>query len=419
MCGRARCTLTAAQAARAFGFPTTTAAATAGPGGGGGGGDAPAVRTLDLDRFRPSYNVSPGAYLPVGTVRAQTAACGDGGRGGGGAEPVIQCMKWGLVPSFTGKTEKPDHFRMFNARSESVKEKASFRRLIPKNRCLVAVEGFYEWKKDGSKKQPYYIHFQDHRPLVFAALYDTWTNSEGETIHTFTILTTRASTSLKWLHDRMPVILGDHDSVNVWLNDASVKLEEITAPYEGADLVWYPVTSAMGKTSFDGPECIKEVHMGPSEKPISKFFTKKSTTHDQSVKPEKTTSEFASHAFRASKVEGDESAENQPEGVDQKQPGEKQTASSTVKDEPVSLEYQVLGKPQSIKDEDTMTSTNITIKKQDDSSIKRKFEDTEVKAEMMENSGWSHSPPTTTKKGKGAKAASDGQASLLSYFARK
>ncbi|PUZ37549.1 hypothetical protein GQ55_9G128700 [Panicum hallii var. hallii] len=415
MCGRARCTLSAAQAARAFGFPTTTAAA----GPGGGAGDAPAVRTLDLDRFRPSYNVSPGAYLPVGTVRAQPAAGGDGGRADDGAEPVIQCMKWGLVPSFTGKTEKPDHFRMFNARSESVKEKASFRRLIPKNRCLVAVEGFYEWKKDGSKKQPYYIHFQDHRPFVFAALYDAWTNSEGEIIHTFTILTTRASSSLKWLHDRMPVILGDNDSVNVWLNDASVKLEEITAPYEGADLVWYPVTPAMGKTSFDGPECIKEVRMGPSEKPISKFFTKKSTAHDQSVKPEKTTSEFAeTHASRASKVECDESVENQPEDVNQQKSGEKQTTSSTVKDEPVSLEHQVFGKPQSIKDEDTLTSTDITIRKQDDLGIKRKIKDTEVKAEM-ENSGWSCSQPTTTKKAKGAKAASDGQPSLLSYFARK
>ncbi|KAG2546801.1 hypothetical protein PVAP13_9KG045900 [Panicum virgatum] len=365
MCGRARCTLSAAQAARAFGFPTTAAAA----GPDGGAGDAPAVRTLDLDRFRPSYNVSPGAYLPVGTVRAQPAAGGDGGRGGDGAEPVIQSMKWGLVPSFTGKTEKPDHFRMFNARSESVKEKASFRRLIPKNRCLVAVEGFYEWKKDGSKKQPYYIHFQDHRPLVFAALYDTWTNSEG-----------------------------DNDSVNVW----------------------YPVTPAMGKTSFDGPECIKEVRLGPSEKPISKFFTKKSTAHDQSVNPEKITPEFAeTHASRASKVECDESVENQPEDVNQQQSGEKQATYSTVKDEPVSLEHQVFGKPRSNKDEDTMTSTDITTEKQDDLGTKRKIKDTEVKAEIMENSGWSHSQPTTTKKAKGAKAASDGQASLLSYFAKK
>nr|CAB3498919.1 unnamed protein product [Digitaria exilis] len=356
MCGRARCTLSAAQAARAFGFPTTTAAAAGGSGG--GAGDAPAVRTLDLDRFRPSYNVSPGAYLPVGTLRAHTATGGDGGRGDGGVEPVIQCMKWGLVPSFTGKNEKPDHFRM------------------------------------------YYLTF-----------------ASREIIHTFTILTTRASTSLKWLHDRMPVILGDNASVNIWLNDASVKLEEITAPYEGADLVWYPVTPAMGKTSFDGPECIKEMHTGPREKPISNFFTKKSSAEDQSLKPEKITLECAkTHASRASKVECDEAVENQPDDVNRQQPEDKQNTSSIVKDEPVSLEHQVFGKPQSIKDEDIMTSTDITIEKRDDSGIKRKIEDTEVKSEMIENSVWSHSQPTTTKKGKGA--PSDGQASLLSYFAR-
>ncbi|GJN25121.1 hypothetical protein PR202_gb12909 [Eleusine coracana subsp. coracana] len=151
MCGRARCTLSAAQAARAFGFPTTSAA-------GGGGGDAPAVPTLHMDRFRPSYNVSPGAYLPVGAVRAQPAGGGDGGGGAEEVGPVIQCMKWGLVPSFTGKTEKPDHFRMFNARSESVKEKASFRRLIPKNRCLVAIEG----------RDYLYIYYFDYLCLNFS-----------------------------------------------------------------------------------------------------------------------------------------------------------------------------------------------------------------------------------------------------------
>ena len=163
-----------------------------------------------------------------------------------------------------------------------------------------------------------------------------------------------------------------------------------------------------------------QVRLGPSEKPISKFFTKKSTAHDQSVKPEKITPEFAeTHASRASKVECDESVENQPEDVNQQQSVEKQATYSTVKDEPVSLEHQVFGKPQSNKDEDTMTSTDITTEKQDDLGIKRKIKDTEVKAEIMENSGLLHSQPTTTKKAKGAKAASDGQASLLSYVAKK
>lgn len=111
MCGRARCTLSPSQAARAFGFPTTTLVAGGGTGGGCGGGDAPAVPLLRMDRYRPSYNVSPGTYLPVGTVRARPAGY-DGGGDMDGEVSVIQCMKWGLVPSFTGKKEKPDHFRM-------------------------------------------------------------------------------------------------------------------------------------------------------------------------------------------------------------------------------------------------------------------------------------------------------------------
>ncbi|KAF2926763.1 uncharacterized protein [Oryza sativa Japonica Group] len=360
-------------------------------------------------RYRPSYNVSPGTYLPVGTVRARPAGY-DGGGDMDGEVSVIQCMKWGLVPSFTGKNEKPDHFRMFNARSESIKEKASFRRLIPNNRCLVAVEGFYEWKKDGPKKMPYYIHFQDQRPLVFAALFDTWTNSEGETIHTFTILTTRASISLKWLHDRMPVILGDKDSISTWLNGASVKLEEITVPYEGADLVWYPVTAAIGKISFDGPECIKQVQMRPSEKPISTFFMKKP------VKSEKKDQDHAeTKAFRAANKEWHESAENQLDKTYQHQVEEEQDA-SIFNDQPITLEHDV-EKAKTMKNDDLIFTDEAT-QKQDALRLKRKNEDDEVHADkVMEKSG--RSPVHVKKKVKGPKPASVGQASLLSYFAKK
>ncbi|XP_042518563.1 abasic site processing protein YoqW isoform X2 [Macadamia integrifolia] len=222
--------------------------------------------------YRPSYNVSPAAYMPV--VRRED--------GSGGEGFVLHCMKWGLIPSFTKQTEKPDHFRMFNARSESIGEKASFRRLVPNNRCLVAVEGFYEWKKDGTKKQPYYIHFKDERPLVFAALYDSWKNSEGEVLYTFTIVTTCSSSSLQWLHDRMPVILGNEGSTDAWLNGSLSKLDSVLKPYGDPDLVWNPVTLAMGKTSFNGPECIKEIQLKSEEKnSISKFFTKKRTENQQ------------------------------------------------------------------------------------------------------------------------------------------
>lgn len=233
-----------------------------------------------MDRYRPSYNVAPGSNLPV--VRRD-----DDGEGF-----VLHCMKWGLIPSFTKKNEKPDFYKMFNARSESVTEKASFRRLLPKSRCLVAVEGFYEWKKDGSKKQPYYIHFKDGRPLVFAALYDTWQSSEGEILYTFTILTTSSSSALEWLHDRMPVILGDKESSDAWLNgSSSSKYDTILKPYEESDLVWYPVTPAMGKPSFDGPECIKEIQLKTEGKnPISNFFSKKESKKERESKTEEKSS---------------------------------------------------------------------------------------------------------------------------------
>ncbi|XP_015694436.1 abasic site processing protein HMCES isoform X2 [Oryza brachyantha] len=408
MCGRVRCTLSPSQAARAFGFPTRTCAAGSTIARGGGGGDViPTVPTLQMDRYRPSYNVSPGAYLPVGTMRPLPAGC-DGGGGVDREVPVIQCMKWGLVPSFTGKNEKPDHFRIFNARSESIKEKASFRRLISYNRCLVAVEGFYEWKKDGSKKVPYYIHFQDQKPLVFAALFDTSTNSEGETINTFTILTTRASTSLKWLHDRMPVILGDEYSINTWLNSASLKLEEITVPYEGADLVWYPVTAAIGKTSFDGPECMKEVQMRPNENPISTFFARKP------VKLEKIDQDFAeTKALRAAKEECYETAENQLEKTYQAQMEEKQDA-STIVDQPITLEHDV-EKAETMKHDDLIFKAT---RKQDALCLKRKIEDAEVHSDRVIGNSARSPVNHVKKKEKSSKSVLVGQASLLSYFTK-
>ncbi|ANM63238.1 embryonic stem cell-specific 5-hydroxymethylcytosine-binding protein [Arabidopsis thaliana] len=264
MCGRTRCTLRPDDVPRASHRHTVP------------------TRFLHLDRYRPSYNVAPGSYIPV-LRRDNEEVVGDG--------VVVHCMKWGLVPSFTKKTDKPDFFKMFNARSESVAEKASFRRLLPKNRCLVAVDGFYEWKKEGSKKQPYYIHFEDGRPLVFAALFDTWQNSGGETLYTFTILTTASSSALQWLHDRMPVILGDKDSIDTWLDDPSTtKLQPLLSPYEKSDLVWYPVTSAIGKPTFDGPECIQQIPLKTSQNSlISKFFSTKQPKTDEGDKETKST----------------------------------------------------------------------------------------------------------------------------------
>uniref|UniRef100_A0A7N0UFI1 Embryonic stem cell-specific 5-hydroxymethylcytosine-binding protein n=1 Tax=Kalanchoe fedtschenkoi TaxID=63787 RepID=A0A7N0UFI1_KALFE len=157
------------------------------------------------------------------------------------------------------------------------------------------LDRFYEWWKGSSRKQPYYIHFKDDRPLVLAALFDTWRNAEGEIFQTFTIVTTSSSPALQWLHDRMPVILGNKASTHAWLNESSnCNLDMLLKPYEERDLVWYPVTPAMGKPSFDGPECIKEVPLKAETKQISSFFTKKpAKSQIENIKDGKSSSDCA------------------------------------------------------------------------------------------------------------------------------
>ncbi|CAM9145199.1 unnamed protein product, partial [Choristocarpus tenellus] len=143
MCGRARVTVEPTTLANAAGLPSGT-------------------RLRRASQYRPRHNAHPGNAAPVLYTT----------NGGGFA---MRAMRWGLVPSYTKHGERPNHFRMFNARSETVRERAAFSRLVTRRRCVVGFDGFYEWKSDqGGQKQPYYIRLNDDRPMLVAALYDTW-----------------------------------------------------------------------------------------------------------------------------------------------------------------------------------------------------------------------------------------------------
>eukprot|EP00892_Ulva_mutabilis_P001789 jgi/Ulvmu1/11610/UM008_0011.1 len=117
---------------------------------------------VDEDAYFPSENSSPGARM--GVLRLANAQSEEGKKTD---ELVLEGMRWGLVPSFTKAGEKPNFFRMFNARSETVLSKSIFSRLLKTNRCIVCVDGFYEWKDEHKGKQPYYIYLKD-KPLLFA-----------------------------------------------------------------------------------------------------------------------------------------------------------------------------------------------------------------------------------------------------------
>ncbi|PYZ98322.1 hypothetical protein CR205_06910 [Alteribacter lacisalsi] len=167
-------------------------------------------------------------------------------------------MKWGLVP-FWAK-EPSIGYKMINARAETADEKPSFKNLLGKRRCLIPVNGFYEWKKENSCKQPYYIFPKKGGLFFFAGLWDRW-EQDGTTLHTCTILTTEANQVMSPVHHRMPVIL-NQEGQDIWLDrdqtdKSSFKKLLVPSPSESMDL--YPVSQYVNKAGNEGPECIERM----------------------------------------------------------------------------------------------------------------------------------------------------------------
>lgn len=169
----------------------------------------------------------------------------------------LQLFKWGLIPSWA--KEKSIGNRMINARSETVREKPSFRRLIKNKRCLVITDGFYEWKKNGSgTKTPFRICEENEELFSFAGLWDEWTDKEsGEIIKSFTIMTRAANDKVAHVHDRMPVIL-DPEEEPSWLdqNTAESEIDKIINSEPELSLKIYPISTLVNSPANDTPEIL-------------------------------------------------------------------------------------------------------------------------------------------------------------------
>lgn len=174
----------------------------------------------------------------------------------GGGNRLAAC-RWGFVPSW-GKDLK-DGYKMINARAETVAEKPSFRQAFRYTRCLVVADGFYEWKNEGGKKLPFYIHRRDGKPFGMAGLYNHWTSPEGEQVCTSTIITTDANEALAPIHDRMPVIIAQ-DAAALWLDPAvheKEKLLPVLKPCPDDEIELYEVSITVNSPKNDSKENIQ------------------------------------------------------------------------------------------------------------------------------------------------------------------
>ncbi len=142
--------------------------------------------------------------------------------------------------------------------------KPAFRDPLRLRRCLIPADGFYEWKRTGTSKQPFCFEVNDGQLFVFAGLWDGWKDSSGRWVRTCTILTTVANAMTATVHDRMPVILSP-DSYDRWLDPGMqnvVAVSELLKPYDARLMRCYPVSSRVNHIVNDDEACSRPVEIG-------------------------------------------------------------------------------------------------------------------------------------------------------------
>jgi putative SOS response-associated peptidase YedK len=212
--------------------------------------------------FAATWNAAPTQDLPV--VLYDAAA----------HQRSLAIMRWGLVP-FWAKDLKIG-YSTFNAKAEGIAQKPAFREPFRRRRCLVPFDSFYEWKKAGKARTPYAIARADRTVLAMAGLFDVWRappgetarEAAGETVKSFTIVTTAANALLAPLHDRMPVILDPADWP-LWLGEVAAepaRLQALLRPCPPERLALWPVSPRVGNVRNNDPALIEPIAQpSPSE----------------------------------------------------------------------------------------------------------------------------------------------------------
>ena len=203
----------------------------------------------------PSYNVAP--TDPVVGITARTAP------ETGEISRLLRGYRWGLIPSWAKDASSGS--RLFNARSESVATKASFRTAFKSHRILIPADGFYEWRtvKAGSK-QPHFFTRADGQPMAFAGLSEWWRDRrtpDAAPIRSCTIITSSAGSDMDGIHDRMPVIL-DPSTFDIWLdptNDDVAELRSLLRAPPAGTVLHHPVGQQVGNVRNNDPSLVEPV----------------------------------------------------------------------------------------------------------------------------------------------------------------
>lgn len=202
----------------------------------------------------PAYNVAP--TDPIAVVVAE-----DGSR-------RLTAFRWGLLPS--SARSDPKRGPIINARAETIADNPLFHALLERRRCIVPVDGFYEWQRVAGRRQPFFIHRPDGRPLSLAGLWAPWrATPDGGIVGSCAIVTSRPEGVVARLHDRMPVML-DTEASERWIDPEAqpgTLLPSVTRPAPqgiASTLEAYAVAAWVNSVRNDGPRLLERAEVQES-----------------------------------------------------------------------------------------------------------------------------------------------------------
>jgi putative SOS response-associated peptidase YedK len=189
------------------------------------------------------YNGAPGQDYLLARVHPETD------------DMTLDMIRWGLLPSWA--KDRKMAWKMINARAETVTTAPAFKKAFEKRRCLLPVDGFFEWKKVGKEKRPYMIAMADGEAFTLAGLWENWKDPDtGEWVRTFTIVTTDANELVAQLHDRMPVVIGPEDRER-WLKGPNPR--ELPRPDPAERMTMWPVSPKLNSPKNDSPDLLEPI----------------------------------------------------------------------------------------------------------------------------------------------------------------
>ena len=206
----------------------------------------------------PRYNVAPTQPIEVIVQR-------DDGR-------FLELHRWGLVPSFAKNISAGN--RMINARAETIATSPAFRASFARRRCIIPADGFYEWRREGGRKQPFLIHATDDRPLAFAGVWAPWRDpAGGDWVLSAAVVTTSANGVVGQLHNRMPVILEPSEWA-IW-TDPEIRdpglLSDLLRPAADDLLTLTEVSPLVNNANNEGPELLMPPTTRVGDSPLTLF----------------------------------------------------------------------------------------------------------------------------------------------------